>query len=121
MSDTDYEKALKADNRTLFEKRQLILWKINHIEQRECVIHRRPFVVVPPRGFSVHEIGETIWTGFRATWERAPDGRTLAEVEDLTKKTDVLIAWFDEDQGRAVEEYNSCINEFTRVFDDWRY
>jgi hypothetical protein len=121
MSDyTDYEEALRTANRTLYEKRQLILWKINHIEQREVAVHRRPFAEVPSGGFPAHVIGETIWTELRARWERAPDGRTLAEAEDLTKQADVFIAWLDGDQRRAAEEYNACVNEFTRMFDDWR-
>jgi hypothetical protein len=121
MSDcTAYEEALKTANRTLYEKHQLILWKINHIEQREVAVHRRPFVQVPRGGFSAHVIGETIWTDLRARWERAPDGRTLEEAEDLTKQADVFIAWLDGEQGRAAEEYNACVNEFTRMYDDWR-
>jgi hypothetical protein len=125
MSDVydDWELVLRNVNRTLFEKRELILWKINRIEQLEWAVSSEnvPFWEIPHGGFPAHVIGETMWTQARAAWQRASDTRTLSEAEDLIEKADVYIAWLDEEQARASRSYNHEREWNTRVFDDWRY
>jgi hypothetical protein len=122
MSDySDYEKRLQSANRALYEKHQLILWKINRMEQLEHAVNATPFREIPRGGFPAEQIGETIWTRSRAAWERAHLGRIPEEVDALAKKADDFIAWLDEEQAKAARFYEQTREYHTRVFDDWRY
>jgi hypothetical protein len=77
---------------------------------------------IPSGGFPASVIGETIWTGYKEVWQcrrQTPVGIDLACAAQLMQQVDAAEASLDEHHRRALADYKSCVNEFTRVFNDW--